>query len=155
MRIHTCKVVLMTSLVWVMGLIIVLTLSSDCINNPGGWGCLRREIISDASDGTDRVDQVVVESKGRGMLYEHLHDRGKRQDPRIRDKYDINTLKKWKAAPPVRPVSGLPGEGGKPVDIPPDRQKLMKEKFKLNQFNLLASDMISLNRSLADVRQEG
>lgn len=41
---------------------------------------------------------------------------------------------------------------GKPVIIPKDQQALMKEKFKENQFNLLASEMISLNRSLADVR---
>lgn len=43
---------------------------------------------------------------------------------------------------------------GKPVKIPPYQQELMKEKFKENQFNLLASDMIWLNRSLTDVRHE-
>lgn len=36
--------------------------------------------------------------------------------------------------------------------IPKEQQAIMKEKFKENQFNLMASDMISLNRSLADVR---
>jgi polypeptide N-acetylgalactosaminyltransferase len=40
------------------------------------------------------------------------------------------------------------------VKIPSDQQELMKEKFKENQFNLLASDMILLNRSLTDVRHE-
>lgn len=41
---------------------------------------------------------------------------------------------------------------GKPVVIPKEQQAIMKEKFKENQFNLMASDMISLNRSLSDVR---
>lgn len=36
--------------------------------------------------------------------------------------------------------------------IPKEQQAMMKEKFKENQFNLMASDMISLNRSLSDVR---
>jgi polypeptide N-acetylgalactosaminyltransferase len=44
---------------------------------------------------------------------------------------------------------------GKPVNIPQEQEAMMKEKFKLNQFNIMASDMISLNRSLQDVRQEG
>ncbi len=41
---------------------------------------------------------------------------------------------------------------GSAVRIPKDREDEKKEKFKINQFNLLASEMISLNRSLQDVR---
>lgn len=47
-----------------------------------------------------------------------------------------------------------PGENGKGVNIPKEEENLKKEKFKLNQFNLLASDRIALNRSLQDVRME-
>ena len=54
----------------------------------------------------------------------------------------------------TRPRDG-PGEGGKPVVIPKDNQEKMKEMFKINQFNLMASEMIALNRSLPDVRLEG
>ncbi|CAI5762460.1 Hypothetical predicted protein [Podarcis lilfordi] len=48
-----------------------------------------------------------------------------------------------------------PGEMGKAVVIPKDDQEKMKELFKINQFNLMASDMIAFNRSLPDVRLEG
>ncbi|KAM9390626.1 polypeptide N-acetylgalactosaminyltransferase 1-like [Salvelinus alpinus] len=48
-----------------------------------------------------------------------------------------------------------PGEGGKPVVISKDNQEKMKEMFKINQFNLMASEMIAFNRTLPDVRLEG
>ncbi|GFT40647.1 polypeptide N-acetylgalactosaminyltransferase 1 [Trichonephila clavipes] len=51
--------------------------------------------------------------------------------------------------------SHWPGEMGRAVVIPPEEEELRKEKFKLNQFNLLASDRIALNRTLPDVRAEG
>lgn len=69
--------------------------------------------------------------------------------------YKRSQLKRWKPAPVVLPNSGLPGEMGKAVRIPSEQESEMKEKFKLNQFNLMASDMISFNRSLSDVRLDG
>lgn len=68
--------------------------------------------------------------------------------------YRPQQLKFWRAAPLVSDVYGRPGEMGKPVKIPAEKHALMKEKFKENQFNLMASDMISLNRSLVDVRHD-
>ena len=44
------------------------------------------------------------------------------------------------------------GEMGVAVVIPPEKQAEAREKFKINQFNLMASDMISVNRTLKDVR---
>ncbi|KAF7709538.1 polypeptide N-acetylgalactosaminyltransferase 13 isoform X3 [Silurus meridionalis] len=48
-----------------------------------------------------------------------------------------------------------PGEMGKAVIIAKEDQEKMKELFKINQFNLMASDMMALNRSLPDVRLDG
>lgn len=57
-----------------------------------------------------------------------------------------------KVLQPIAPAG--PGEMGKPVIIPQDKQTEMREKFKVNQFNLMASEMISINRTLPDVRMD-
>lgn len=70
-------------------------------------------------------------------------------------KYPINDLHLWEKAPVVTESKESPGAMGKPVRLPPAIERLVADKFKLNQFNVLASDAISLNRSLPDVRLSG
>ncbi|KAL7742210.1 hypothetical protein ACLKA6_005475 [Drosophila palustris] len=164
MRSNTCRIVLLTSLVWVIFDFVLIAHYSDCIGKDG-WRCRRageydvempnaerlvddnqmvddNEINTEKSlDGGDSAGVAPImgqgfASGGISMTYRSL------------------VLKKWFQAPTVREAKGKPGEMGKPVKIPADMKDLMKEKFKENQFNLLASDMISLNRSLTDVRHE-
>lgn len=152
-RIHTCKIILITSLVWILVDVALLAFYSDCLGG-GGWKCKENENSAAGSAAALHSDggSILSNSKGRGILYEQLHDRGKAEEDKT---YKPSQLRRWRVVPPVPENPGMPGENGKAVIIPPDKEALMKEKFKLNQFNLLASDMISFNRSLADVRLDG
>lgn len=49
----------------------------------------------------------------------------------------------------------VPGEGeqGNPVSVPSREVLKMQQIFQINRFNLMASDRVSLNRSLPDVRR--
>jgi polypeptide N-acetylgalactosaminyltransferase len=47
-----------------------------------------------------------------------------------------------------------PGDNGRAVVIPKEKEAEMKEMFKINQFNLMASDAMSLNRTLPDYRMD-
>ena len=55
---------------------------------------------------------------------------------------------------PVPALKSRPGELGEKVKTPDGMMEEKKEKFKIHQFNLLVSEMISVNRSLKDVRME-
>lgn len=46
------------------------------------------------------------------------------------------------------------GENGKGVIVPDKLKKKAEERFKENQFNIVASDLIALNRSVPDQRSE-
>ena len=63
-------------------------------------------------------------------------------------------LHRYQPRPPVPAVAGLPGEMGVKVQLAPELAEEKRERFKINQFNLVASDLISVNRSLKDVRME-
>ncbi len=48
--------------------------------------------------------------------------------------------------------SNWPGEAGRPVVIPNHLKEEAKKRFKENQFNIVASDLMALNRSIIDQR---
>lgn len=72
--------------------------------------------------------------------------------PIIAIHYESDTLLKWHSPETVTGQPGAPGEMGKPVVIPPEQSEKRKELFKEHEFDIMASDMMSLNRSLEDSR---
>lgn len=131
-RRHTCKIIVATSLIWCIVDVVILLSYSDCSSGIG-FGC-------SSEDGG-------VGGKKGAIQYAKQVDLDSNSDAYPRDK-----LKTWTKAKVVQRQKGSPGEMGKAVQIPPNKEDEKKEKFKVNQFNLLASEMISLNRSLQDVR---
>ncbi|KYN30547.1 Polypeptide N-acetylgalactosaminyltransferase 5 [Trachymyrmex septentrionalis] len=144
-RIHTCQVILLTSLVWFLVDVMVLMLYSDCIGG-SGWGC------------SDNKQQQALQSEEPLQLHPKAQIREPqaiRQDYSNKRQYLQSELHLWRPAKVVKENKGMPGEMGAAVAIPPENDAKQQELFKLNQFNLMASDMISLNRSLKDIRLEG
>ncbi|CAG9564637.1 unnamed protein product [Danaus chrysippus] len=162
-RIHTCRIILLTSLVWLLVDVALLALYSDCFGD--GWDCNKNKNLNN-----DYTIKTNDEYKGKKAAIaaalqkdedfdeanleenEVEHDMG--DDGLLLPPYPKSQLRRWAPAPFVKPQEETPGEMGKAVNIPIEQEKVMLEKFQENQFNLLASDMISLNRSLTDVRFE-
>lgn len=46
------------------------------------------------------------------------------------------------------------GEGGRAVVIPKELTENAKKRFSENQFNIIASDLMALNRSIRDQRSQ-
>ncbi|CAO1306249.1 unnamed protein product [Diamesa serratosioi] len=156
-RMSTCRIILITSLAWLLIDVIIIMKYTDGMNG----GIFKR----------NNNNNHVETPQFSNLKGHHLVD----EDP-IVDEEEIDTnlnnidgdsdikgisktyrsveLKRWRPAPTVKENPGKPGEMGKPVKMRSSQQEEMKEKFKENQFNLMASDMIWFNRSLADVRHK-
>ncbi|XP_044595418.1 polypeptide N-acetylgalactosaminyltransferase 5 isoform X2 [Cotesia glomerata] len=139
-RIHTCQVILLTSLVWFLVDVMILMFYSDCIGK-SGWGCSDSKVISTEENLALSKTSVINDIKP-------TNDYNNK-------KYKQSELQLWRPAKVVRENKGSPGELGTAVRMPPGNEAKQQELFKLNQFNLVATDMIALNRSLKDIRSEG
>lgn len=124
----------------------VLMLYSDCIGG-SGWGCTENN-----KQQQTLTEESLPHSK-EALLKEEEQIQSAGQASKNR--YKQSELHLWRPAKVVRENKGMPGEVGAAVHISPEDEARQQELFKLNQFNLMASDMISLNRSLKDIRLEG
>ncbi|XP_035707517.1 polypeptide N-acetylgalactosaminyltransferase 5 isoform X2 [Folsomia candida] len=145
-RMQTCKIILATSLIWFLVDVVVLLYYTD-----GGSGG-GNDVKGPSADPLVHSDDNQVGNFGNNRV----EDGGEEEDE-FNDKlqYPKRELHLWDKAAVVTESKGSPGEMGKPVKLPPAVERLVADKFKLNQFNVLASDAISLNRSLPDVRLSG
>ncbi|XP_033639196.1 polypeptide N-acetylgalactosaminyltransferase 13-like [Asterias rubens] len=121
-----CKIIIATSLVWILiDFGLLLYYTSPCI----GPGCNK---------------EAKEEPGAIQRIFEKANDW---MNKRPEEKKQIDVPRQFN--------SGGPGEMGKPVHIEPENKAESDRLFKINEFNLMASDRISLNRSLPDVRPRG
>lgn len=146
-RLHTCKIIIATSLLWIfIDIVVLMYYTADCI----GPNCKTKNTIAD-----ELPEESAALRMGWGQVQDNMLERFKHNLDENIDKatYPSRLLRHWKSMPSVREKRGKPGEGGRGVTMKPEQEAIMKQKFKENQFNIIASDMISLNRSLQDIRQ--
>ncbi|XP_054713959.1 putative polypeptide N-acetylgalactosaminyltransferase 9 [Uloborus diversus] len=100
----------------------------------------------------DNENVNPVEANNNGGNYEGRKPRQSLEDNRSQD----SDIQQGVLLPPREPEG--PGELGRPVklnNLTEEQQKLIKEGWDKNAFNQYVSDIISLHRSLPDVRGAG
>ncbi|XP_031622984.1 polypeptide N-acetylgalactosaminyltransferase 13-like [Contarinia nasturtii] len=70
----------------------------------------------------------------------------------VPEKYADSELVEWTPAPPPISRPDEPGNLGQAVVVPEERKEEATKRFSENQFNIIANEMMSLNRSMPDVR---
>lgn len=149
LRWHTFRIVLLTSLIWILVGFAVLLFYMDCTNGDG-LGCVggKQRRVYSPNPSLDDSSAIKLTASDPSP---HSQSHGSKSPLQP---YSTYQLKVWHPQVLLLNPTSWPGENGKGVIIPKEDEALKNEKFKLNQFNLLASDKIALNRSLPDVRME-
>jgi len=151
-NINTFRIVLLTSLFWVfIDTFLIIYLSDNCA----------KTIVVPCEHAKNEAQKVPFE-KLNELNYENRDKFRKEKSTsyQFSSKNDrihlLDKLKGWfkeDAAEPTNPPS-WPGENGRSAVIPAELKAESDRRFKENQFNIVASELIALNRSVPDQRSQ-
>jgi len=141
MRVRTdvCRAILLTSLVWLVIDVLILFYTLDSSTSEKRI-VFRGQRSSNTHDDKAKIVIPVQDPVKNSIVREPI-------DPNVEQ--ELEKL----LSETVFGADG-PGSNGNGVSIGNEKEAEMKEMFKQNQFNLMASNMISVNRSLPDFRSQ-
>ena len=166
------RVILLTSLFWVLvDVFLIYYLTADCSVTRVREPCdphlqfgQPAKFLGDEPDVApkepppkdDNEDETM---RRRNQRLREIHRRRSTQSPTAtlapKDNNFLNKLKEWfredNSHEPTNPPD-WPGENGRAVVVPDSLKDAVQQRFKENQFNIVASDLVALNRSVPDQR---
>lgn len=174
-RIQTFRTVLITSLFWVLVDAFIILYLTDCssyklanqqpcehqphnLNNMPKIDPDNTNYDDELKIKNNRLHNVHKQKKTPKTYREHDPARDIESSPKGSDRANfLNKIKQWfkedSSFEPINP-SSWPGENGHAVIVPEKLKKEAEKRFKENQFNIVASDLMALNRSIPDQRSD-
>ncbi|RNA33882.1 polypeptide N-acetylgalactosaminyltransferase 13 isoform X1 [Brachionus plicatilis] len=155
-KLNNFRLILVTSLFWVLLDAFLIFYLTDCSNTKPSSDKLylnemNKKLIIENTNLKKELEKVRHDvANGRPLRNKN---RLNRATTTVIKQDFLNKVKNWFAwdSEATNPPS-WPGENGRAVQIPQNLKEESKKRFKENQFNILASDMIALNRTVPDQR---
>jgi len=106
----------------------------------------------------NRLHHVKAQKEKKNQAYrDYDHGRYIKESPKDDEKDFLHKVASWfreASEGDVHNPSNWPGENGRAVVIPQELKAEEKRRFPENQFNIVASELIALNRSVPDQRSQ-
>lgn len=153
-RSAVCRAVLVTSIVWVLLDVIVLLHYIDPASNSNSQRQALRAERTDVDQKLQLSDDANDRPHGPPGIIPQPHN----ENEQIERENNVNPndrlyLEKLMRVSAFERDNSNGAQGGA-VQVPDELKELKDKRFKENQFNVMASEMISVNRTLPDIRSD-